>query len=191
MHKSTAKKCFIEIPHCNHRDVEFLNEIRNAHNHDKLSIISTNVESALRRRIEDEFLGQAITPKIRADITEFCLYLLSISKLFGYPILIGGLITTIHKEIISIKTRCRNPSLLEATFTYFDCHGNYEMTANGFIRSDLSISPDDPISRRSQIMRDNNNTFPGFSSKEELCEKHHIHIEVPGQLPVLVLPVSV
>lgn len=179
-----ANKYSIEIPYYNYRDVEFLEDIKKAH--DQLETISTNVKSVLKRRVEDEFLGQEIDSKTRANITEFCSYLLSISKFYGFPILTSGFVTALHKDVLSIKAYSNKvSSLLEATFTYFNHNGDYQMTANGLISSDLSTTPD-----RSQIMKANNDVLPGFSSDNELCEEYYIHIEVPGQIPVLVLPIK-
>ena len=191
MPKIAEKQYTVTIPSYNSRDVEFLDEIRSAHDNDKLSDVGSDIEKAFKRRIEDEFLGKPITQKTRASITEFCWYLLSISKLFGYSLLTGGFVATIHKEVFSIRNRptTGNDALSDATFTYFDSQGIYRLTANGYMRWDWQIAPDDPSARRTQIIRDNNGTLPGYASEKELCEDCHIYIEIVGQFPLLVLPV--
>jgi len=193
MRKNTAlKPVTVEIPSHNIRDVEFLDQIRQAHDHDNLADIGTAVKKAFKRRVEEEFLGQDITPKTRASITEFCEYLLSIARFSGYSLMSEGIVTSTHNDMFSIKTRPVHGinALLDATFTYFDTPGNYKMTASGFMRWDWSIAPDDPNNRRIQIIRDNNGTMPGYASENELCERFFIHVEVSGQFPLLVLPVK-
>jgi hypothetical protein len=180
MRNPVGKDIVIRVPYYNAKDVKFLEEIKQAHNHNKLTAVSADVEKAFKKRVEDEFLGQVINSKVRASITEFCEYLLSICKFFGYSLLTSGIVTSIHKDQLSIKTRSTtgNDALLKATFTYFDSLGTYKLTANGFMRWDLMIAPDDPHNRRLQILRDNNGTLPGYSDTEELCKTDHIHVDI-------------
>lgn len=190
---ATAAQVTIEIPGYNERDVEFLQEIRQAHNHDKLSDIGADIERAFRSRVEYEFLDQEVTSKTRAVITEFCSYLLSIAKFYGYNLSIGGLTTVAHGDMFSVRTLPSNKisTLVESVFTYFDNEGNYKLTANGFMRRDWVTAPDDPVNRRAQILRDNNDTMPGLGGNNSIDHaKCYIHIEITGQFPLLVLPIE-
>jgi hypothetical protein len=186
------KQLAITMPYHNPRDATFVDELREAHNYDKLADISSAVERAFKNRIEIEFVGQEITPKTRASLTDFCWYLLSIAKFFGYNLFTNGFVTAIQKDAFKIKSPPIGDSrtLINATFVYFNDRGDYQLTADGFMKWDWAVAPDDPVSRRAQIMRDNNGTMPGFRSEEELCENYHIYVEMSEQLPFLVLPVE-
>lgn len=188
-----ARQLTIEVPSCNSRDVDFLHELEEAHDHNSLKEIGFSVEKAFKDRVEEEFLGQDITAKTRAHITDFCVYLMSIAKFYGYNLLVGGFVATVHEEMFSVRTvpSAGISALIESTFTYFDNEGNYKLTASGFMRRDWVTAPDDPVSRRSQILRDNNNTMPGFVGVNSTDEKkYYINIEIMGQFPLLVLPVT-
>jgi hypothetical protein len=189
---SLARHITVEIPSENSADVDFLHELEEAHDHDNLKDVGAGVEKAFKDRVEKEFSGQDITPKTRASITDFCIYLMSIAKFYGYDLLLGGFITTVHEDMFSVRTQPTKgiTALIESTFTYFDDEGNYKLTANGFMRRDWATAPDDPVSRRNQILRDNNDIFPGLQYSNANTNKLHIHIEITGQFPLLILPVT-
>jgi hypothetical protein len=183
----------VKVPHTSEKDVVFLDELKEAHDHDKLASIHSAVERAFKNRIESEFVGQEITPKTRANITDFCWYLLSIAKFSGYNLYTNGFVTAIQEDVFKITnppTTGNNNALINAVFTYFNDEGDYQLTADGFMRWDWAIAPDDPTNRRAQIMRDNNGAMPGFRSNEETCKDYHIYVEMSGQFPFLVLPIE-
>jgi hypothetical protein len=189
MKTNTANQITVEIPNYNSRDVEFLHELEKAHDNDSLKGIGEGIEEAFNNRVEYEFLGKDINAKTRAEITNFCVYLLSIAKFYGYALPISGLTASVHNDVFSIRTfpSTRMSALVEATFTYFDEQGNYKLTASGFMRRDWATAPNDPVNRRLQIKRDNNDTLPGLNGSAD--SKYHIHIEIEKQFPLLVLPV--
>jgi hypothetical protein len=185
------KNLSITIPICRRRDVKFLHDIEKAHDYNSLARISGEIERAFKTRIEDKFLEEDITPKTRADITGFFQYLLDISKFYGYSIENNKLITTIHDEMLTIRTSPAGKitSFLDAVFTYFDKEGHYRLAASGLMRCDWASAPDNPASRRDQIKRDNNDMIPGLDYGDN-ADNFHIHVEIKGQFPLLVLPVD-
>ena len=182
-----SKEITIEVPGYNSRDVEFLQELKDAHNHDSVENIGAAIERTFTNRVTQEFMGQDITPKTRADITDFCTYLLSIAKFYGYNLPVSGLIASVHGDTFSIRTQPSKgiSTLVESTFTYFDEQGNYKLTARGFMRRDWVTAPDDPVSRRLQIARDNNDVLPGATADGIDDKRLHIHVEIEGHLQAL------
>lgn len=185
--KTLAELITLEIPKANALDVEFLGKLREAHNHNSLKEVGAAIEQAFNDRVSYEFVNEEITPNIRARITDFCVYLIDIAKFYGFALPVGKLIASTHGDMYAVRT---NPShrlsaLIEATFTYFNTEGCYKITANGFMRIDWITAPNDPVSRREQIRRDNNDRLPGLDYDDD-SEKYYIHVEIAGQFPLLI-----
>ena len=187
--KTLAELITLEIPRANALDVEFLGRLREAHNLDSLKEVGAAIEQAFNNRVAYEFVNEEITPNTRARITDFCVYLIDIAKFYGYDLPVGKLIASTHGDMYAVRTNPthRLSALTEATFTYFDNEGNYKSTGSGFMRRDWVTASNDPFNRREQIRRDNNDKIPGLDDIDDTAL--HIHVEIEGQFPLLILPV--